>query len=250
MLDAAVEAVPVSLCIYLLINTTYKVHCCVLIVTTGEAWLPQRCSPCVVCLYPSLYIVLPILLLYRHDTMPELLSAGQPSFWRGPTSVLPGGRSMNIVQRLGHRALTGRGLGVTIHQHYGYRIHFELRGEFGSRSFERRFCCNRTCERFCISIIRGYPEGLCVCMLVREGFSPRTSWHYAGRYEPLCAAGAFRYTPTEPGVKSWTPRQIKAIDEAVWRLCLRDEEGEEGDLPQTDVSRWCGCTITSRSLCE
>ena len=37
--------------------------------------------------------------------------------------------------RLG--ALTGRGLGVTVHQHYGYRIHFELRGEFGSPSFER-----------------------------------------------------------------------------------------------------------------
>ena len=152
-----------------------------------------------------LYRVLPIL-LYRLVTIPELMSAGQPSFWRGPTIVLPGGRSMNIVQRLVHRALTGRWLGVTIHQHYGYRIHFELRGEFGSRSFERRFCYNRTCERFCISIIRGYPEEICVCILVQEGFPP-TSCHYAGRYEPLCAAEEFRYTPTEPGVKSWTPRR-------------------------------------------
>ena len=161
-------------------------HTCVLIVTTGEAWLPQRCSPCVACLYPSLYIVFPILLLiYRHDTMPELMSAGQPTFWRGKTSVLPGGRSMNIVQHLGQRALTGRGLCVTIHQHYGYRVHFELRGEFGSRIFERRFCCNRTCDRFCISIIRGYPEGLCVCMLVWEGFSPV--------YSGITLAGTSRY---------------------------------------------------------
>ena len=227
-------------------NTTYIVHWCVLIVPTGEAWLPQRCSPGVACLYPSFLVyVLPII-LYRLVTMPELLSAGQPSFWRAPTTFLPGGRSMNIVQRLSHRALTGRGLGITVHQHYGYRIHFELRGEFGSRSFERRFCCNRTCDRFCISIIRGYPEGLCVCMLVRERFSPRASWPYAGRYEPLCAAGAFRYTPAEPGQKSWTPRQIKSIDEAVWRLCL----GEEEDLPRTGVSRWCGCTVTSGSTCK
>ena len=61
------------------------------------------------------------------------------------------------------------------------------------------------------------------------GVFPRTSWHYAGRYEPLCAAGAFRYIPTESGQKSWTPRQIKAIDEAVCRLCLWEEE----DLPRT-----------------
>ena len=148
---------------------------------------------------------------------------------------------MNIVQRLGHRALTGHGLGVTLHQHYGYRIHFELRGEFGSRSFERWFRCNRSCDRFCIDIIRGYPEGLCVCMLVREGFSPRTSWHYAGRYDSLCAAGAFGYIPAEPGLKVWTPRQVKAIDEAVWRLCQLEEEEE--DLPHTGVSR--GAAVSS-----
>ena len=67
------------------------------------------------------------------------------------------------------------------------------------------------------------------------GVFPRTSWHYAGRYEPLCAAGAFRYTPTEPGAKSWTSRQIKAIDEVVWRLCLRDEEEEGAYRRQTSV---------------
>ena len=107
---------------------------------------------------------------------------------------------MNIVQRLANRALTGRCLGIAVHQHYGYRVHFELRGVFGSRSFERRFSGNQSCDRFCISVIRGYPEGLCECMLVREGFSVYASWPYAGRYEPLCAAGALKYKPVEPGL--------------------------------------------------
>ena len=137
--------------------------------------------------------------------MPSLLSAGQPSFWRGPISFLPGRTSLNIVQRLAHRALTGRGLGIAVQQHYGYRVHFELRGEFGSRSFERLFRCNQSCDRFCISVIRGYPEGLCVCMLVLEWFSVCASWPYAGQYEPLCAAGALKYKPVEPGLYGWTP---------------------------------------------
>ena len=130
-----------------------------------------------------------------------------------------------------------------MHQHYGYRVHFELRGEFCSRSFERRFRCNRSCDRFCVSIIRGYPEGLYVCMLVLEGFSARASWPYAGRYEPLCAAVSLRYTPAERGQKSWMLRQVKAIDEAVWRLCVG--EMVEGPLPRTGSGPWCGCTVTS-----
>ena len=52
-----------------------------------------------------------------------------------------------------------------------------------------------------------------------------------------------RYTATEQGLKGWTPRQIKAIDEAEWRLCLLEEEEEV--LPRTGVSRWCECVVTS-----
>ena len=80
-------------------------------------------------------------------------------------------------------------------------------------------------------------------MLVREGFSARASWLYAGRYEPLCAAGALRYTPVEPGHKSRRPRQVKSIDEALRRLC--PGEMVERDLPRTGISQWCGCTVTS-----
>ena len=96
---------------------------------------------------------------------------------------LAGGKSMNTVQRLGHRALTGRGQGITMHQHYGYRVHFELRDEFGSRSFVRRFGGYQSSNRFCISVIRGYPEEL--CMLVLEGIIFYASWPYARRYAPL-----------------------------------------------------------------
>ena len=77
------------------------------------------------------------------------------------------------------------------------------------------------------------------------GVFPRTFWHYAGWYEPLCAAGAFRYITTEPGQKSWTPRQIKAIDEAVAAL-----PGGGGGPPADGVSRWCGCLVTSGNTCK
>ena len=81
-----------------------------------------------------------------------------------------------------------------------------------------------------------------MCMLVREGFSVRVSWPFAGRYEALCAAGALKYTPVEPDLNRWTPRQLKAMDEALRRICLG--EIVEGDIPLTNCSQWCGCTVT------
>ena len=109
--------------------------------------------------------------------MPVGMSAGQPSYPRGPTSVLRHYRAANIVQRLGHRALTGRGLGITVHQHYGYRMHYELGGAFGSRPFERRFPTYETCSQHCVDIVRSFPEVLCNCVLMREylDFSARRS---------------------------------------------------------------------------
>ena len=172
-------------------------HWCVLIVPTGDAWLARQRSPGVAYLYHSLYIVFPII-LYRLVTMPELLKAGQPSFWHGPTSVLAGGKSMNTVQGLGHQELTGRGLGITMHQHYGYRVHFELGGEFGSRSFERRFSGYQSCKHFCISVIRGYPEGLCECMWCGKGFPSMPPG--------LTRGGTRRYAlPRRLCIKRWSP---------------------------------------------
>ena len=129
--------------------------------------------------------------------MPAKMSAGQTSYHRGPTSILRRYRALNIVQHLGHRALTGRGLGIIVYQHYGYRIHYELRGEFSSRTFERRYHIYRSCSQVCIDMVRGYPQGLCNCMLMRECLAVYGTLEYACRYAHLCRshqkqrAGAF-----------------------------------------------------------
>ena len=117
-----------------------------------------------------------------HNSLQTRYHAGTVERWAAfflawADQRLARGTSMNIVQRLGHWALTGRGLGVTLHQHYGYCVHF------GSRRFERWFRCKRSFDRFCIDILRGYPEGLCVCMLKWERFLP---YLLALRW-PVCA---------------------------------------------------------------
>ena len=96
------------------------------------------------------------------------MSVGQPSYPCGQTSILRHYRAANIVQRLGHRALTGRGLGITVHQHYGYRMHYEIGGAFGSHASETRFPTYETCSQHCVDIVRGFPEGLCNCVFMRE----------------------------------------------------------------------------------
>ena len=59
---------------------------------------------------------------------------------------------------------------------------------------------------------------MCECMLVREGITIYASWIYVGLYAPLCAAGALMYRPVGPDLYRWTPRQIKALYEALRRL--------------------------------
>ena len=86
---------------------------------------------------------------------------------------------MNIVQRLGHRALTGRVLGIAVHQHSGFRMHLVLKGAFGSRSFEQRLPSYQSLEHFCVTLIEGIPEGLCACMLL-------AGCDYGGRYDLQC----------------------------------------------------------------
>ena len=111
---------------------------------------------------------------------------------------LGGGQVHEHCKGLGHQELTGRGLGITMHQHYGYRVHFELGGEFGSRSFERRFSGYQSCKHFCISVIRGYPEGLCECMWCGKGFPSMPP--------DLTRGGTRRYAlPRRLCIKRWSP---------------------------------------------
>ena len=170
--------------------------------------------------------------------MPELLSVCQTSYRRGPTAVLRHVASMNFVQRLGHRALTGRGLGVIVHQHYGYRIHYELRGEFGSRSFERGYPDYQSCQRACVNMVLGYSEGLCECMLMRENLQVYGSFAYAGRYEPLCVGAVLNNSV-------WSPRHVLWLDE-MWLGSWPAGNEQVDDLPRRDEdSKWCRCVVTS-----
>ena len=81
---------------------------------------------------------------------------------------MPNANSPSVVQRLGHRALTEWALGITAHQHFGFRMHFEWNGAFGNRCFERQFRSYNSLAYFCATLVSGAPEGLCSCTLVRE----------------------------------------------------------------------------------
>ncbi len=143
--------------------------------------------------------------------MPTMSSAGRTSYRCGSTAVLPHYRALNIVQRLGHRALTGRGLGVIVHQHYGYRVHYELRAEFGSRSFERRYPGYQPCKQACVDMVRGSPLDLCECMLMRESLAVYGSRGYVGRYKPLCVMALSLTTLATNSV--WSPRAVLWLHE-------------------------------------
>jgi hypothetical protein len=76
----------------------------------------------------------------------------------------------SIVQRLTRREHSGSNLGVLLHQHYGYRMHYTCNRAFGNRSFERRFRSYDSVLDFWTSVIAGTPEGLCACITGREEF--------------------------------------------------------------------------------
>ena len=73
----------------------------------------------------------------------------------------------SIVDRLAARSLTGRGLHILIHQHFGYRLHLEWSGdpnnENSARFMERRFQRWDEAESFSSQLSRLGFEGLCTC---------------------------------------------------------------------------------------
>ena len=180
-------------------------------------WLARQCSPRFV------FSRLPSFLVYGPSPFfLQMPLVGQPSFWRGPTTVLPHVRSLSIVQRLDHRELTGRGLGVLVHLHSGFRIHLELKGVFGSRSFERRLPDYITMARFCSSLLADIAEGLFAC-IVMEG------WDNAGRYWSEVPGSGFCLQDLRS-----IPRTM-----AVGRPSHEEDAGDRWrDIP-------CGCTVSS-----
>jgi hypothetical protein len=95
-------------------------------------------------------------------------STGREALRSRTAVVMPNAYSPAIVQRLEHRALTGRVLGYPVHQHFGFRMHYDWNGAFGNRCFERRFRSYDSLAYFCTTLVNGTPEDLCCCTLVRE----------------------------------------------------------------------------------
>ena len=73
---------------------------------------------------------------------------------------MPDANASSIIRRLQHRAVTGRAFGITVHQHFGYRVHYTWDSAFGTRFFERRFLSYGTLPHFCITLKNGVPAGL------------------------------------------------------------------------------------------
>ena len=73
----------------------------------------------------------------------------------------------SIVDRLAASSITAQSLQIRVHQHFGYRIHFEWNGSNGnvsSRLMERRFLMDSDTQTFCIELCKKGLEGLCSCV--------------------------------------------------------------------------------------
>jgi hypothetical protein len=68
----------------------------------------------------------------------------------------------SIVDRLAARSVNGQSLDIHVHQHIGYRVHFEWDG--CSKAMERRFYMYSDAETFCIEPCRFGLEGVCSCI--------------------------------------------------------------------------------------
>ena len=93
-------------------------------------------------------------------------SIGQGNPWSLPCHALSTHR-LSIVGRLASRSLTGRGLQILVHQHFGYRLHLEWSGntnnENSVRFIERRFQMWDEAESFTTQLSSLGFEGLCTC---------------------------------------------------------------------------------------
>jgi hypothetical protein len=77
----------------------------------------------------------------------------------------------SIVERLASRSVTGRGLGIEVHQHCGFRLHilWVYRRDVThykpiESCFERNFFTYAELQTFCSELASGRFEGLCDCV--------------------------------------------------------------------------------------
>jgi hypothetical protein len=71
----------------------------------------------------------------------------------------------SVTDRLAARSITGQRLGIRVHQHFGYKIHFEWNAEKEThRCMERRFMMYSDVDTFCTELCKLGSEGLCKCI--------------------------------------------------------------------------------------
>jgi hypothetical protein len=78
--------------------------------------------------------------------------------------------AVSFVQRLALREVSGQSLHLSVHQHFGFRMHSEWSGTFGNRSIERLFRTYETVRTFCAFINTLTLEGVCTCITHRDEF--------------------------------------------------------------------------------
>jgi hypothetical protein len=111
--------------------------------------------------------------------------------------------AISIVQRLTQREYSVRNLGILIHQHYGYQMCYEYRGNFGTRSFKRRFLSYYAVASFCIAISTCPLEGMASCITARDEFGPvRTGALLQRCMTGPCFAERSSTSPYLPGLTS------------------------------------------------
>jgi hypothetical protein len=129
--------------------------------------------------------------------------------------------AVSFVQRLALREVSGQSLSLSVHQHFGFRMHCEWDGTFGNRSFERRF---RECTKvlaFCASINTSNLEVVCTCITRRDTLFDEF-WLMHDKVT-ICRAPL-------PSLPDWLDRPWTSVCQA--RVC------QEGDTRPYDES--CG----------
>ena len=105
---------------------------------------------------------------------------------------------LSIVDRLAARSLTGQGLRVRVHQHYGYRLHLQWKGnrnrEGSSRFMERHFRGFPDVLSFCEQLCDGRLEGLTTCVY---DMCYKALFHKAStcRREPILSSQTYLLRP-------------------------------------------------------
>jgi hypothetical protein len=103
--------------------------------------------------------------IYRHTSMDPTShsSDGQGFIPSKSPSVSISTGDYNIVTRLVSRSLTGRGLQIQVHQHYGFRLHLVWGSDARERCLERKCVTYEKLQAFCDRLLRSGLEEVCTC---------------------------------------------------------------------------------------